>query len=42
MLTMIRHGADVIFASKDSQVTDEDIDEILTKSEKKTEEMKVC
>lgn len=33
MLNMIRHGADHVFASKDSDVTDEDIDSILAKSE---------
>ena len=33
MLSMIRHGADHVFASKDSDVTDEDIDTILAKSE---------
>ncbi|KAK4337102.1 hypothetical protein RND71_043852 [Anisodus tanguticus] len=40
MLGWIRHGADQIFASKDSQITDEDIDEILKRAEAKTEEMK--
>lgn len=40
MLGWIRHGADQIFASKDSQITDEDIDEILKRAENKTEEMK--
>lgn len=40
MLGMIRHGADHIFASKDSEITDEDIDAILAKGEKKTEEMR--
>lgn len=40
MLGWIRHGADQIFASKDSQVTDENIDEILKTAETKTEEMK--
>lgn len=35
MLGMIRHGADHIFASKDSEITDEDIDAILEKGEKK-------
>ena len=33
MLNMIRHGADHVFASKDSDITDEDIDTILAKSE---------
>lgn len=40
MLGMIRHGADHIFASKDSEITDEDIDAILQKGEKKTEQIK--
>jgi len=40
MLGWIRHGADQIFASKDSLVTDENIDEILQVAEEKTEEMK--
>lgn len=39
MLSMIRHGADHVFASKDSEITDEDIDGILEKGEKKTEEL---
>lgn len=37
MLDMIRHGADQVFASKDSTITDEDIDTILEKAEQKTE-----
>uniref|UniRef100_A0A8R1TZD8 Uncharacterized protein n=1 Tax=Onchocerca volvulus TaxID=6282 RepID=A0A8R1TZD8_ONCVO len=37
MLDMIRHGADQVFASKDSTVTDENIDTILEKAEQKTE-----
>jgi SWI/SNF-related matrix-associated actin-dependent regulator of chromatin subfamily A member 5 len=40
MLSMIRHGADHVFASKDSEITNEDIDEILERGEKKTEELK--
>ncbi|KAH8042617.1 hypothetical protein HPB51_024849 [Rhipicephalus microplus] len=40
MLGMIRHGADHIFASKESEITDEDIDAILEKGERKTEELK--
>ncbi|RWS31994.1 SWI/SNF-related matrix-associated actin-dependent regulator of chromatin subfamily A member 5-like isoform X5 [Leptotrombidium deliense] len=40
MLGMIRHGADHIFASKDSEITDEDIDAILKRGEIKTEEIK--
>ena len=35
VLNMIRHGASHVFASKDSEITDEDIDEILAKGEKK-------
>lgn len=35
MLGMIRHGADHIFASKESEITDEDIDAILEKGEKR-------
>lgn len=34
-LEMIRHGANFIFSSKDSTVTDEDIDLILQKTEQK-------
>lgn len=40
MLSMIRHGANHIFASKDSDITDEDIDAILKRGEEKTEEIK--
>lgn len=40
MLGMIRHGADHIFASKDSEITDEDIDEILARAEQKTEQLR--
>ncbi|XP_015769544.1 PREDICTED: probable global transcription activator SNF2L1 [Acropora digitifera] len=36
MLSMIRHGADEVFASKDDDITEEDIDAILKKGEKKT------
>ena len=35
MLSMIRHGADTVFNSKESLVTEEDIDAILAKGEKK-------
>ena len=35
MLAMIRHGANVVFSSKDSMTSEEDIDEILKKGEKK-------
>lgn len=40
VLNMIRHGASHVFASKDSEITDEDIDEIMAKGEKKTEEIR--
>ncbi|KAL7981992.1 hypothetical protein Chor_001049 [Crotalus horridus] len=39
MLQMIRHGATHVFASKDSEITDEDIDGILERGAKKTAEM---
>jgi hypothetical protein len=43
MLNMIRHGANHVFASKDSEITDEDIDVILTKGEEKvTKEIIIC
>lgn len=35
VLNMIRHGASHVFASKDSEITEEDIDDILEKGEKK-------
>lgn len=35
MLNMIRYGANHVFASKDSEITDEDIDSILQKGEAK-------
>lgn len=35
VLSMIRHGANQVFASKDSMITDEDIDSILAIGEKK-------
>lgn len=35
MLNMIRHGANHVFASKDSEITEEDIDTILEKGEAK-------
>ena len=38
VLTMIRHGASHVFASKDSEITDEDIDNILARGEKKVRE----
>lgn len=40
VLNMIRHGASHVFASKDSEITEEDIDEIMAKGEKKTEEIR--
>ena len=39
MLGMIRHGANHVFASKESEVTDADIDNLLAMGEKKTEEL---
>ncbi|KAK3913636.1 Chromatin-remodeling complex ATPase chain Iswi [Frankliniella fusca] len=39
MLNMIRHGANEVFASKESAITDEDIDTILEKGENKTQEL---
>lgn len=35
MLNMIRHGANHVFQSKDSEITDEDIETILRKGEEK-------
>lgn len=35
MLSIIRHGATHVFASKESEITDEDIDAILERGEKK-------
>lgn len=35
VLNMIRHGASHVFASKDSEITDEDIDSIIAKGEQK-------
>ncbi|KAJ3615181.1 hypothetical protein NHX12_018749 [Muraenolepis orangiensis] len=40
MLSIIRHGATHVFASKESEITDEDIDALLEKGERKTMEMK--
>ena len=43
MLGMIRHGAKHVFANKDADIMDEDIDNILAMGEKKTkEEEEVC
>jgi SWI/SNF-related matrix-associated actin-dependent regulator of chromatin subfamily A member 5 len=39
VLNMIRHGAEKVFASKDSEITDEDIDDILKRGEQKTQEL---
>ncbi|KAK9759055.1 SNF2-related domain [Popillia japonica] len=39
MLSMIRHGANHVFASKDSDITEEDIDTIVLKGEAKTAEL---
>lgn len=39
MLSMIRHGANHVFASRDSEITDEDIDSILEKGEMKTAQL---
>ena len=39
VLSMIRHGADHVFASKESDITDEDIDQILDRGQKKTDEI---
>ena len=39
MQEMIRYGADKVFRSKDSSITDEDIDLILERSEQKTAEV---
>ena len=36
---MIRHGADKVFAAKDSTITDEDIDLILERGAKKVSEI---
>jgi SWI/SNF-related matrix-associated actin-dependent regulator of chromatin subfamily A member 5 len=38
MISMIRYGANEIFAGKDATITDDDIDTILQKSEEKTNE----
>lgn len=40
MLTMIRHGANYVFSSKESDITDKDIDDVLAEGEKRTAEMK--
>ncbi|CAO4370074.1 unnamed protein product [Caenorhabditis nigoni] len=38
MISMIRHGAEQVFAAKDSTVSDDDIDTILSKAETRTAE----
>ncbi|XP_025084956.1 SWI/SNF-related matrix-associated actin-dependent regulator of chromatin subfamily A member 5-like isoform X2 [Pomacea canaliculata] len=40
VLNMIRHGASHVFASKESEITDEDIETIIVKGEQKTDELK--
>ena len=35
MLSMIRYGANHVFASKESEITDDDIDAIIAQGEKK-------
>ncbi|XP_067951510.1 SWI/SNF-related matrix-associated actin-dependent regulator of chromatin subfamily A member 5-like [Watersipora subatra] len=40
VLSMIRHGAEKIFASKDATITDDDIDKILDDGEKRTKALK--
>lgn len=37
VLQMIRHGANHVFAAKDSEITEEDIDSILERGQKKVE-----
>ncbi|CAI5446142.1 unnamed protein product [Caenorhabditis angaria] len=39
MVSMIRHGAEQVFAAKDSTISDDDIDTILEKAEVKTAEL---
>ncbi|PIO72732.1 protein, SNF2 family [Teladorsagia circumcincta] len=39
MINMIRHGAELVFATKDSTITDDDIDVILERAEVKTAEL---
>lgn len=40
MLSMIRSGANYVFSSKESDITDKDIDEILLEGQKRTEKTK--
>lgn len=42
MLSIIRHGATHVFASKESDITDEDINEILERGEKKVWALGLC
>ena len=42
VLSMIRHGANHVFASKDSTITDDDIDKILERGEKMVSAMSRC
>lgn len=35
MLSMIRHGADTVFNSKDSMINEESVEEILARGEQK-------
>ena len=41
MVALIRYGADEIFRTKDSTITDEDIDLILSKGAERTEQLAV-
>lgn len=36
---MVRYGAEMVFSSKDSTITDEDIDRIIAKGEEATAEL---
>lgn len=38
---MVRFGAEMVFSSKDSTITDEDIDRIIAKGEEATAELDV-
>ena len=40
MLSIIRHGANHVFALREGEISDEDIEKILERAEKKTEELK--
>ena len=39
LLQMVRFGAEMVFSSKDSTITDEDIDRIIPKGEEATAEL---